>query len=614
MNLTELAAQIIEKSGGKENITNVTHCVTRLRLVLKDESKADKDAVSSLDGVISALFSSGQFQVVIGPNVDNVYKEVIKMTGSQNSSAEPEKKKDRSVKGIAKEALDTLIACFTPCLSLIAGCGMIKVLVVILTSTGLCAADSTAVSVLSVIGDSVFYYLPIFAAFNAARKLKTDPFLAMALGCILLHPNYIGLGEVGTSISFFGIPLLIGSYSAQALPAIFGVWILKYADKFAEKVSPNILKVFLRPMIALLITAPIVLIIVGPVSLWLSDLFMQLCIFMQSWGWLAVGVNALLFPIMVLTGTHNATIPLIVQMFATQGFDSTFLVSGMAANLGMAGAALGFALRARRKSEKAAASSASLSACLGITEPALYGVLLPNPTAFGCMMCGAFISGCLLGLAKLSAPAFMTPSFITAALFFQNGTNVTLGIIAVASCFVIPAVLTFLLTKPKKEDLNTLKVVYWIGGNDMRLASEILNKHKVTENPIINKSIQDIGKQVEKLADNGVSFMVIPNVPDIAYTPKFFRQFAENTTLNGKTLFREKKWYRPSGISEESFNQLLDEPNLSTNIKHEEIIKAAIKKLLEMQKGDSSDDNVKKWFQKYQEERDKLSSLGKHFN
>ncbi|MCF0162792.1 MAG: autotransporter outer membrane beta-barrel domain-containing protein [Fusobacterium necrophorum] len=172
----------------------------------------------------------------------------------------------------------------------------------------------------------------------------------------------------------------------------------------------------------------------------------------------------------------------------------------------------------------------------------------------------------------------------------------------------------FLATKPKKEDLNTLKVVYWIGGNDMRLASEILNKHKVTENPIINKSIQDIGKQVEKLADNGVSFMVIPNVPDIAYTPKFFRQFAENTTLNGKTLFREKKWYRPSGISEESFNQLLDEPNLSTNIKHEEIIKAAIKKLLEMQKGDSSDDNVKKWFQKYQEERDKLSSLGKHFN
>lgn len=121
----------------------------------------------------------------------------------------------------------------------------------------------------------------------------------------------------------------------------------------------------------------------------------------------------------------------------------------------------------------------------------------------------------------------------------------------------------FLATKPHREDLNTLKVVYWIGGNDMRLASEILNKHEVAENPIINKSIQDIGNQVQQLADNGISFMIIPNVPDIAYTPKFFKQFAENTVLDGERLFREKKWYRFSGISERDFDKLLDEPDLS---------------------------------------------------
>ncbi|MDY6172038.1 MAG: autotransporter outer membrane beta-barrel domain-containing protein [Fusobacterium necrophorum] len=170
----------------------------------------------------------------------------------------------------------------------------------------------------------------------------------------------------------------------------------------------------------------------------------------------------------------------------------------------------------------------------------------------------------------------------------------------------------FLATKPKREDLSTLKVVYWIGGNDMRLASEILNKHEVTGNPIINKSIQDIGNQVKQLADNGISFMIIPNVPDIAYTPKFFKQFAENTPLNGETLFREKKWYHFYGISKEDFDKLLDEPSLSKNAKHEEIIKATIKKLLEMQKRNSSD--VEKWFEKYQEEKKKISSLGKHFN
>lgn len=172
----------------------------------------------------------------------------------------------------------------------------------------------------------------------------------------------------------------------------------------------------------------------------------------------------------------------------------------------------------------------------------------------------------------------------------------------------------FLGTNPKKENLENLKLVYWIGGNDMRLASEILHQHEVKDNPIIKRSIQDIGNQVEKFAKAGISFMIIPNVPDIAYTPKFFRQFVENTTLNGKKLFHETKWYRSSGISEEAFEQLLDEANLPSNATYEDVMKASIKKLLEIQKEDSSDSNVEKWFQKYQEERNKLSSLGQHFN
>lgn len=457
MNYAELAANIIEKCGGKENIASVTHCVTRLRLVANDESRIDKDAIAEFDGVISCLFSSGQFQVVIGPQVDKVYAETIKITGNSQPAAAAPAKADHSIKGMAKGALDTLIACFTPCIPVIAGCGMIKVLVVLLTSMNLLPADSQTISVLSAIGDSVFYFLPVFVAFNAAKKMDTDPFLAMAMACVLLHPTYTGLGEAGTSVAFFGIPLMIGTYSAQALPAIFGTWILKYANRFAEKVSPSLVKIFLRPMLALLITVPVVLIVVGPVTMWLSELFLQLCLFMQTWGWLAVGVNALLFPIMVLTGTHNATIPLIIQMFATQGFDTTFLVSGMAANLGMAGAAFGYALRAKKKSQKSAAMSSSFSACLGITEPSLYGVLLPNKMAFVSMMAGACISGCLLGMAKITAPAFMTPSVITAALFFQHVTNVPFAIIAVVSCFAIPCILAATLCKAKTEsDPNTI--------------------------------------------------------------------------------------------------------------------------------------------------------------
>lgn len=444
MNYQNTAEKIVNACGGSENIQSATHCVTRLRLVLKDDSKFDQEAVEKLSGVLGVVNSSGQRQIVLGPEVNKVYEEVTKLLPSTSGEdASSQEKKPFTIKGMFSSALDTLIACFVPSISAIAGSGMIKVLAVLLSTFGIISADSSTYIILNGIGDAIFVFLPFFVAVNAARKMKTDMYLALVLAAILFYPNIQALAAAETAPTFFGMTVQILDYSSQAIPMIFGVWLLKYADKLADKLSPNIVKVFLRPMIALLITAPILLFIIGPASMVLGDLFAKFCEIMNTWGWIAVGINAALFPIMVLTGTHNATIPLLVQMFATQGFDSVFLVGGLAANLSQAGAAAAVAVKSKNKELKSNAGSAAVSALLGITEPAMYGVNLPLKKPFVCMLLSALASGCLMGLAKLSIPTFVTPSVLTASIFFGENTNPILGIISIASAVAIAFVLTW---------------------------------------------------------------------------------------------------------------------------------------------------------------------------
>lgn len=475
------ANNIIGKVGGKENIISVTHCVTRLRFKLKDESKVKKDELEKLNGVLGVVFSSGQVQVIIGATVAKVYSEVIKQIDT-NQKVETEVKEKITIRGIAKGALDTLISCFTPAIPAIAGSGMIKVLVVLLSSAGILDSTSTTYSILNTIGDGVFYFLPFFVAYNAAKKMNVDIVLSMILAAILLHPNFLSLGEVGTKVEFIGIGMKIMNYSAQALPVIFAVWLLKYVDKFADKYSPNIIKVFFRPMLSLLIVAPIMLIIIGPASSVLGDGFFSMVTVFNKWGWLAVGLNAVLFPIMVLTGTHNATIPLLVQMFATQGFDSIFLPSGMAANIAEAGAAGAVAFKSKNKALKGTALSASLSALLGITEPALYGVNLRLKKPFIAMLLGSLLGGCYIGFIGLAAPTFVTPSVLSAPIFVGSGVNFLLGLSCLPVTYFITFAITYLIGFKDITDGDQKKIKSPIKG-------EVIELEKVNDEAFSKKSM-----------------------------------------------------------------------------------------------------------------------------
>lgn len=450
---SKLASSIVEAVGGSENITALTHCVTRLRFNVKDKSKIKAEEIKNMDGVINALDNAGQFQVVIGPAVTDVYNEAVKLvdaskiqTGMADADAKDTPKEKKGIKGILKDGLDTLIACFVPAIPLISGSGMVKVLAVLLNTFGVLDASGPTYGLLfNVIGDGVIYFLPAFVAYNAAKKMKVDPFLSVGMALIMLHPNFLKLaGDTGaTAVSFIGLPVQLLDYSTQAIPAILGVWLLKYVDKFADKVSPNMVKLFLRPMIDLLIVLPVMFIVIGPLSMVLGNAFLAFCTMMNDWGPIAVGLNAVLFPIMVLTGTHNATTPLLVGMLAAQGFDSVFLVSGMAANIAEGGAAFGVALRTKNKKLKATGFSSALSAVLGITEPALYGVNLRMKRPFLSMLAGACIGGILMGLVRLTAPTFVAPSLITLPVFLNRCPNVLFGILSVPATFIITAAIAY---------------------------------------------------------------------------------------------------------------------------------------------------------------------------
>lgn len=447
MKYKNLAEFIVHSVGGSQNISSVTHCVTRLRFVLIDESKVKKTELENEGDIIGLVESGSQFQIIIGPEVDQVYKEVQKILGDSVKSVTPvvEKEDGNKFVNLAKQGLDTLISCFVPAIPIIAGSGMIKVLAVLLNFTGLIALDSSSYILLNMIGEAVFYFLPLIVSYNAAKKMNVDVFLALAIAAIILHPTLLTLGDEGTTTTLFGIGVKIINYSSQALPAVFGVWLLKYVDKFADKVSPSIVKVFLRPMISLLIVAPIMLIIIGPATTVIGNGFFALVTIMNQWGWVAVGLNAALFPLMVLTGTHNVTIPLLVQMFATQGFDAIFLPSGLAANIAEAGAAGAVAFKTRNKALKGTAISATVSALLGITEPALYGVNLRLKRPFIAVLLGSLLGGCYIGFLGITAPTFVTPSLLTIPIFAGTIPNFILGLTSIPVTFLITFVITYVI-------------------------------------------------------------------------------------------------------------------------------------------------------------------------
>ena len=240
MNFERIAKEVLENVGGANNVAHVTHCVTRLRFNLKDDSKADIDKIKKIKGVMGQVNKGGQFQVIIGNDVSDVYKELLKLGNFKSSNNQEEEKGAK--KGIITSVFDTIAGIFTPIIPAIAGCGMLKAFLGLFVALGLISTETQTYYIFSFISDAAFFFMPLLLAYTAGIKFKTSPFLAMVIGGVLLHPSFSALVSAGEPVSFLGLPVRLVNYSSSVIPIILIVWLMSYVEKLANKFIPKVLR------------------------------------------------------------------------------------------------------------------------------------------------------------------------------------------------------------------------------------------------------------------------------------------------------------------------------------------------------------------------------------
>ncbi|MDY4511255.1 beta-glucoside-specific PTS transporter subunit IIABC [Streptococcus hyovaginalis] len=387
-NYTELAKVIVAHVGGKDNVVNLRHCVTRLRFVLKDEAKADTDYLKARDGVVTVVKAGGQYQVVIGNHVPDVYAAVLEQ-GVQGVGSLDTDEGDTPKGNLFDRFVDLISGIFQPFLGALAAAGIIKGLVAILTAVfGLNATNSALYVILNAAGDGFFQFLPIMIALTAARKFKMGEFTAMAIAAALVYPTLPTalpvLKEAGLD-HILGIPFELpaaGSYLQTVMPVILAVWVASIIEKFMRKITPDVVKLFVVPFVTILITVPLTFLLVGPLANLVSDLL--------SKGFTAVmGFSPLLYGIllgaawqvMVMFGLHWAIVPLAILQFSQNGWSNILLAAALP-NFTQTGVLAAIMLKTKEQKVKTISAPALISSLFGVTEPAIYGVTLPMKIPF----------------------------------------------------------------------------------------------------------------------------------------------------------------------------------------------------------------------------------------
>ncbi len=457
MDYSRLAREIVDHVGGKENITSVTHCFTRLRLVLKDRKLADKDQVSRLEGVISVVDGGGQFQVVIGNKVEQVYDEVVKLV---DVSGEPE---DEGKKSIANTVFQVISAMFTPLVPAIAASGLLKGILtaaqLYMNSRGVDITGTDTYVVLYAASQIIFYYMPIFLSCTAAKALKTSQFTAMAIGGLLVYPQIDALMQDASTVTrVLGIPMVKGawqigdvervfSYTESVIPIILVVIVLKYLEKLLKKVIPEILQVILVPGLSLIIMVPVTFGVLGPVGIYIGNAIQV--VYNTIIGFNVILGGALiggLWCVFVAFGAHRALVPISFNDVAVSG-RQTLMAMSSPANFAQGGAALGVMLRTKNSQLKSVAASTSLTAALaGITEPALYGCNLRLKKPMICAVISGAVGGAIIGWGGVYAESHVNGCLLTAVAYAAGGVNKFLiYLLGCGVAFFGAAALTFIV-------------------------------------------------------------------------------------------------------------------------------------------------------------------------
>jgi len=431
MGTEEAITSIIRLVGGQENINNVWHCMTRLRFDLLDDNKVDQSEIKKLPGVLGAQIQSDQFQIIIGPKVNGWYEQLLTALG-QKAPATPRGKQER--KSLVSLFMDTVSGVFGPIVPAIAGAGMIKGLLAGLVALQVVPAKSDTVIIIDLIASGVFYFLPFFLAVSAAKIFKTNEYLAAAVAACLMYPSLIEAAKAlaahqeGAASTFWlldAVPVPVFNYASSVIPVIFSILALSYLHRWVDRFMPDILKTVFTPTLTLFLAALAALVIIGPTGIWLGKAlawFIEgLFSISASFAGLIVGA---IRPVAILTGMHHAMTPIALQNFSDRGYDMLMPMMFMA-NMAIAGATFAIWRMSRDRQEKTVTLSAAISALLGITEPALFGVLTRYKKAFiaatvASSLASAFIAffgvrlyGYILS-SIFSLPAYIGPYFVFA--------------------------------------------------------------------------------------------------------------------------------------------------------------------------------------------------------
>ena len=444
MKYDQLAKEIIQQVGGESNVKSLVHCATRLRFVLKDKSKANKANMERLDGVITVKESGGQFQVVIGNNVPEVYQAIGKQT---NLIDRPTDDSSDGEKGnIFGRAIDIISSIFTPLLGVMAGAGILKGLLAIATNAGWLATDETTYIILNATADSLFYFLPVLLAVTSARKFGANQFVAMTVAGALIYPSIIQLKNEAVPTDFFGIPVMMMSYTSTVIPIILAIWIMSYIEKFFNQRIHESVKNFVTPLISLVTIVPLTLIVFGPIGVTSGDLIAAFILKVLAFNPILAGAFiAGVWQVLVIFGIHWGVVPIFINNIATKGYDYIKPATAPAI-FAQAGASFGVMLRSKNKKLKTLAGSTGITALFGITEPAVYGVTLRLKRPFIAAVISAAVGGGIVGHFGSVAVASGPPGLLTLPVFIGDSMTAFYGLLlGVAVSFVLSIVLTYVL-------------------------------------------------------------------------------------------------------------------------------------------------------------------------
>lgn len=520
LNYVETSKKIIEAVGGAENISSAGNCMTRLRLILKDDKKANDEEVQSIRGVKGVMRQGGQYQIIIGNEVSNLFKEFKKLGSWGEDSGAPVKTEGN----LLQRLFGFVSGCMTSMLPAMLGTGMLKVVLTLLTTFCGMSKDGSTYILLYSFADCFFMFLPVFLGLTISKKMGGNSMLFMTVGAALCYPNLVSLMggsslELGTFLGMpctylFGIPVICATYTSSVLPMLLMAPVMKWAEDFADRVSPNVLKAFMKPLLFIIICIPCSLYVLGPIGNVLGNLMSTVFLFMyDTVPWLTVGVLSAFMPFIIMTGMHYALIPMMFNNLATLGFDVLILVTQFCSNLAQGGASFGVAFKTKDPEIRSEGIACGISATIGgVTEPAMYGINM----RYGKPMIAAVIAGGISGLfcgitSVLGYAAAGTASLLTVVTFIGGEKpmhGLYFGYIAAALSIGISFALAYVTHKdPKADDASS----------DTDSADPLVLSDAVIVSPIVGNavplaSIQDAVFSTEAL---GKGIAIEPSVGEV---------------------------------------------------------------------------------------------------